>query len=116
VLLPLQATTERDGFNEIRLNPFRRETLKRSPTRARLSPFRQSATSELRARLLEQGRLAFSAGQRRAFGRSLACETFAFVLEVGLVARDDLRLRGGVGGFVGAGEVDVDALFDRGNA
>ena len=71
-----------------------------------------SSDIELRARVYRKRALGFSAGRGRAFGRSLACEAFAFALEVRLVACDDLGLGGGVGGFVGAGEVDVDAFFD----
>ena len=52
----------------------------------------------------------------RRSGGSLARETPAFVLQVGLVACGNLCSRGRLGGFVGAGEVDVDALFDRGDA
>ncbi len=77
---------------------------------------RPSAASSY-ARVSEsQGRLARFRWAGASFGRSLACEAFAFALEVRLVACDDLRPGGAAGGFVGAGEVDVDALFDRGDA
>ncbi len=49
-------------------------------------------------------------------GASFLCEALAFVFSVRLVACANLCPRGRLGGCVGAGEVDLDALLDRWHA